>query len=49
MDHTSENYLGVGITDALITRLSNVGRIAVRPTGAVMRFARGRERARSGP
>jgi len=38
MDHTSENYLGVGITDALITRLSNVGRIAVRPTGAVMRF-----------
>ena len=39
MDHTSENYLGVGITDALITRLSNVGRIAVRPTGAVMRFS----------
>jgi eukaryotic-like serine/threonine-protein kinase len=39
MDNTSENYLGVGITDALITRLSTVGRIAVRPTGAVMRFA----------
>jgi len=39
MDNTSENYLGVGITDALITRLSNVGRIAVRPTGAVMRFS----------
>jgi serine/threonine protein kinase/tetratricopeptide (TPR) repeat protein len=39
MDHTTENYLGVGITDALITKLSNVGRIAVRPTGAVMRFS----------
>jgi len=39
IDNTSENYLAVGITDALITRLSNVGRIAVRPTGAVMRFS----------
>ena len=39
MDQTTENYLGVGITDALITRLSNVGRIAVRPTGAVMRYS----------
>ena len=35
----SEGYLGLGITDALITRLSNVGRIAVRPTAAVMKFA----------
>ena len=41
MDTTSETYLGVGITDALITRLSNIGRISVRPTGAVMRFAGG--------
>ena len=39
MDNTSENYLAVGITDALITRLSSVGRINVRPTGAVMRFS----------
>ncbi len=36
---TSEAYLGLGIADAVITRLSNVGRIAVRPTGAVMKFA----------
>ena len=34
-----DSYLGLGITDALITRLSNVGRIAVRPTSVVMRFA----------
>lgn len=35
----SESYLGLGIADALITRLSNVGRIAVRPTGAVIQLA----------
>jgi serine/threonine protein kinase/Flp pilus assembly protein TadD len=38
MDAT-ENYLGLGIADALIMRLSNVGRIAVRPTGAVIQLA----------
>ena len=38
---TGEAYLGLGIADAVITRLSNIGRIAVRPTGAVMKFAAG--------
>jgi eukaryotic-like serine/threonine-protein kinase len=40
-ESTSEMYLGVGISDAVITRLSNVGRIPVRPTGSVMKFAAG--------
>jgi serine/threonine protein kinase/Tol biopolymer transport system component/tetratricopeptide (TPR) repeat protein len=38
-ESTSESYLGLGITDALITKLSNVGRISVRATGAVMKYA----------
>jgi DNA-binding winged helix-turn-helix (wHTH) protein/tetratricopeptide (TPR) repeat protein len=31
--------LGLGMTDALITRLAATGRVAVRPTGTVRRFA----------
>ncbi len=45
---TSETYLGLGIADAVITRLSNIGRIAVRPTGAVMKFAAGCEAVEAG-
>ncbi|HLL74382.1 MAG TPA: protein kinase [Pyrinomonadaceae bacterium] len=37
-DEETDGYLGVGLADALITRLSNVQRFAVRPTGSVMRF-----------
>ncbi|MDQ3805190.1 MAG: protein kinase, partial [Acidobacteriota bacterium] len=33
------NFLGVGLADALITRLSNTRGITVRPTSSVMRFA----------
>lgn len=39
--HTSEsgpNYLGIGLADALITRLSSVKRFAVRPTSSVLRY-----------
>jgi serine/threonine protein kinase/Tol biopolymer transport system component/tetratricopeptide (TPR) repeat protein len=36
---SSDAYLGIGITDAVVTKLSNVGRISVRPTSAVMRYA----------
>jgi TolB-like protein/DNA-binding winged helix-turn-helix (wHTH) protein/Tfp pilus assembly protein PilF len=32
-------YLGLGLTDNLITRLSNVKRLVVRPTSAVRRYA----------
>jgi tetratricopeptide (TPR) repeat protein/TolB-like protein len=34
-----EEYLGVGLADAVITRLSNVRELVVRPTGAVLRYA----------
>ena len=33
-----EEYLGVGIADALITSLSNVRQLIVRPTVSVMRY-----------
>ena len=36
--NTGDEYLGVGLTDALITRLSNVQRLIVRPTSSVLRF-----------
>ncbi|HWS56037.1 MAG TPA: protein kinase, partial [Pyrinomonadaceae bacterium] len=35
---TGAGFLGVGLADALITRLSNVRRLAVRPTSAVLRY-----------
>jgi serine/threonine protein kinase/Tol biopolymer transport system component/Tfp pilus assembly protein PilF len=38
-DSTTDGYLGLGITDAVITKLSNIGRISVRPTSAVMNYA----------
>lgn len=33
-----ERYLGLGMADALIIKLSNVGRINVRPTSAVLKY-----------
>lgn len=33
-----EEYLGIGLADALILRLSNVQRFVVRPTSSVLRF-----------
>lgn len=36
-----DQYLGVGITDTLITRLSNIGQVIVRPTSAVQKYATG--------
>jgi DNA-binding winged helix-turn-helix (wHTH) protein/tetratricopeptide (TPR) repeat protein len=32
-------FLGVGLTDALITRLSSIRRIIVRPTGSILQYA----------
>lgn len=34
-----DEYLGLGMADALITRLSNLRRLAVRPTSAVLKYA----------
>lgn len=33
-----DDYLAVGLADALITRLSRLGRLAVRPTSAVLKY-----------
>jgi DNA-binding winged helix-turn-helix (wHTH) protein/tetratricopeptide (TPR) repeat protein len=33
-----DDYLGLGIADALITRLGNVSRIIVRPTSAILKY-----------
>ncbi len=33
-----EEYLGLGMADTLITKLSNIGRIKVRPTSAVRKY-----------
>ncbi|MDX6696287.1 MAG: hypothetical protein QOF02_3890 [Blastocatellia bacterium] len=35
----SDDYLGLGMADALITKLSNIRQISVRPTSAVIKFA----------
>ncbi len=34
-----EEYLGVGVADSVITRLSNLPELVVRPTGAILRYA----------
>jgi len=34
----SDQYLGVGLTDAVITRLSNLRQLVVRPTGTVLKY-----------
>jgi DNA-binding winged helix-turn-helix (wHTH) protein/tetratricopeptide (TPR) repeat protein len=34
-----DKYLGLGFADSLITRLSNIKRLVVRPTGSVLQFA----------
>ncbi|HEY0051348.1 MAG TPA: protein kinase, partial [Pyrinomonadaceae bacterium] len=36
--NTDDEYLGIGLTDALISRLSNVHRFVVRPTSSILHF-----------
>src|SRR5215204_3302312 len=38
---TGDEYLCIGLADALITRLSNVRRFVVRPTSSVLRYGNG--------
>ncbi|HEX8144440.1 MAG TPA: winged helix-turn-helix domain-containing protein [Pyrinomonadaceae bacterium] len=38
-DEASDEYLGSGMADALITKLSNIRQITVRPTSAVIKYA----------
>jgi len=41
LEATAEDeYLGLGMTDALITRLSNLHKVIVRPVGAVRKYTR---------
>ena len=40
-DGTGDEYLGMGLADALITRFSNVRRFVVRPTSSVLRYEGG--------
>jgi DNA-binding winged helix-turn-helix (wHTH) protein/TolB-like protein/Flp pilus assembly protein TadD len=35
----SDQYLGLGMADALITRLGNTGKIIIRPTSAIQKYA----------
>ncbi len=35
---TSESYLMIGLADAIITRLTSVGRLTVRPTSSITRY-----------
>ncbi|MFL6351466.1 MAG: protein kinase domain-containing protein [Bryobacteraceae bacterium] len=46
-DTNTNAFLASGITDALITRLSRVERIAVRPTSAVLKYAEAQDTARA--
>jgi DNA-binding winged helix-turn-helix (wHTH) protein/tetratricopeptide (TPR) repeat protein len=45
---TTDEYLGLGLADALITRLTNLSQIRVRPTSAVMDYTGPRDIAVAG-
>ncbi|HZH35566.1 MAG TPA: protein kinase, partial [Pyrinomonadaceae bacterium] len=40
-ENTGDRFLGLGLADALITRLSNIRRFIVRPTSSVLRYGEG--------
>jgi TolB-like protein/Tfp pilus assembly protein PilF len=37
-ENSEDQFLSIGLTDALITRLSKIRSVVVRPTGAILRF-----------
>lgn len=41
-ERAGEDYLGIGLCDTLITRLSNVRRFVMRPTSSVVRYSEGK-------
>ena len=43
-----DEYLGLGMTDALITRLSNLHKVIVRPVGAVRKYAKAEDPVAAG-
>jgi serine/threonine-protein kinase len=40
-DHAGEESWGIGMTDAIITRLATLQNLAVRPTASVLKYAKG--------
>ncbi|MBX7170296.1 MAG: protein kinase [Pyrinomonadaceae bacterium] len=38
-EDTGDQYLSVGLVDALVTRLSRVGRLIMRPTSSILRYS----------
>ncbi len=47
-ESSEDEFLSIGLTDALITRLSKIRSIMVRPTSAVVRFADARDSFQAG-
>ncbi|HEX8843208.1 MAG TPA: protein kinase [Pyrinomonadaceae bacterium] len=47
-EDTGDEYLAVGLADAMVTRLSNVRRFVVRPTSSVQRYAGSDDPLRAG-
>ncbi|HEX8493894.1 MAG TPA: protein kinase [Pyrinomonadaceae bacterium] len=41
LEEKTDEYLGLGMADAIITKLSNIRRIIVRPTSSVLKYASG--------
>jgi serine/threonine protein kinase/tetratricopeptide (TPR) repeat protein len=41
LEEKTDEYLGLGMADAIITKLSNIRRIIVRPTSSVLKYAGG--------
>jgi len=39
LTHEADNFLGLGIADTLITKVSQIGELTVRPTSAVRKYA----------
>jgi len=44
-EDSSDEYLGMGMADALITKLSNIRRIVVRPTSSIIKYFEGEQNA----
>ncbi|HEV2912653.1 MAG TPA: protein kinase [Pyrinomonadaceae bacterium] len=46
-EEKSDEFLGMGLTDAIITKLSNIHRILVRPTSSVLKYYDGEHNAQA--
>jgi eukaryotic-like serine/threonine-protein kinase len=46
-EEKSDEFLGMGLTDAIITKLSNINRIMVRPTSSVLKYYDGEHNAQA--